>query len=107
MLEACLSLLPDHPHKHVPHRLHVLRALHHLHLLQFDEAGGEEVLQQGGVSAEQLVRYQDLMTLQCAANISTFLLIHHGCLGHAGDTEGSILLLTIHPHNWTVTVTDK
>ena len=91
MLEACLSLLPDHPHKHVPHRLHVLRALHHLHLLQFDEAGGEEVLQKGGVSAEQVVTYQDLVTLQCAANISTFVLIHHGSVGQTGDTEGSIV----------------
>ena len=106
MLEACLSLLTDHPHKHVPHRLHVLRALHHLHLLQFEEAGGEEVLQQGGVSAEQMVTYQDLVSLQCAGNISTFVVIHHGRVGHTGDTEGSILL-TIQPHNWTVTVTDK
>ena len=64
MLEACLPLLTDHPHKHVPHRLHVLRALHHLHLVQFNNAEGEEVLQQGGVPAEQMVTYQVLVSLQ-------------------------------------------
>ena len=73
MLETFRSFLANEPHEGVPHCFEVLRALHHLYLLDLEEAGGHEVLQEGGLPTQQLLTYEVFVPLE------QFVMSHLAC----------------------------